>query len=72
MDNEFRIEDLAIEIHCPKCFNEMVNDGDSLRLAESPRGVMLECGVCSEITQWEITGSPPAAREVPVTWGRNL
>ncbi len=72
MEDEFRIEDTALEIHCPACGNEMVHDGDSLRLAESPRGAMLECGRCGEISQWEFTLEPRTLRQVPVTWGGSL
>lgn len=68
-DDEFRLEDLGIEIHCPYCGNGMVNDGNSLPLAESPTGAMLECGVCAEISQWEISGDPLIARQVPVSFG---
>jgi len=71
-DEEFELEDLGIEIHCPDCGNEMVNDGDSLTLAESPRATMLECGNCHKISQWEFSGDPIQIKQVPVTWGENL
>jgi hypothetical protein len=68
-DDEFCLKDLGIRIVCPYCSNEMVHDPDSLPLAESPTGAMLECGVCIEISQWEISGNPPVAKQVPVTFG---
>ena len=71
-EEDFRIEDSGIEIHCPKCGNEMVHDGNSLTLAESPRGVMFECGGCGEITQWQISYDPLTIKQVPVTWGGQL
>ena len=71
-DDDFQIEDLDIEILCPKCGNEMVHDDNSLPLAESPRGVMFECGQCEEISQWELSGDQTTAKQVPVTWGGNL
>jgi hypothetical protein len=60
-DEEFRIEDLGIMIYCPACGIELVNDPDSLPLAESPTGVMFECGQCELITGWKISGNPPVA-----------
>ena len=71
-DEEFAIENLGIEIHWPYCHNEMVNDGNSLPLAESPTGAMLECGVCSEISEWKISGDPPVAIQIPVSFGGNV
>ena len=69
---DFKLEDLQIKINCPKCGNEMVHDQNSLPLAESPRGAMLECGQCKEISQWEFSGEPLKAKQVPVTWGKEL
>ena len=71
-DDDFAIENLNIEIRCPKCDNEMAHDDNSLPLAESPRGVMLECGSCAEISQWELSPDQKSAKQVPVTWGGNL
>jgi endogenous inhibitor of DNA gyrase (YacG/DUF329 family) len=69
---EFQIDQLDIEIRCPKCGNEMVHDQNSLPLAESPRGAMFECGKCEEISQWEFTLDPFVLRQVPVTWGGSV
>ena len=71
-EDDFQIEDLSVEIRCPKCDNEMVHDSDSLPLAESPRGVMFECGQCAEISQWELSADQTSAKQDPVTWGGNL
>jgi predicted RNA-binding Zn-ribbon protein involved in translation (DUF1610 family) len=72
-DDDFVLEDLHVEIHCPKCGNEMVHDGNSLQLAVSPRGVMFECGRCAEITQWRYTFDPFTLERVePITWGGHL
>ena len=72
-DDEFQIEELGIEINCPGCGNEMVNDDSTLPLAESPRGAMLECGVCCEISEWRFEGDPLTARQVAVKWdGENI
>ena len=68
----FTIESLPIEIHCPDCNNEMVHDQNSLPLAESPRGVMFECGKCQKVSQWSISGDPMNVKQVPVTWGKKL
>ena len=70
--DDFRLEDLDVEIQCPSCGNEMVGDQNSLPLAESPRGAMLECGVCAEISEWRFEGDPPTARQVPVSWGGEI
>lgn len=67
-DHGFRIEDLDIEIACPSCGNEMVKDPNSLPLAESADGAMLECGSCSEISEWRFEGHPPKAVRVPLKW----
>jgi Zn finger protein HypA/HybF involved in hydrogenase expression len=71
-EEDFTIGSLPIKIHCPKCKNEMVHDQNSLALAESPRGAMLECGKCQEISQWEFTGDPIEVKQVPVTRGKKL
>ena len=72
-DPNFRLEELPIEIHCPKCGNEMVHDGNSLQLAYSPRGAMFECGKCREITQWRFTLDPFVLERVePITWGGHV
>jgi len=68
-NDDFCLEDLDIEIKCPSCGNEMVSDPDTLPLAESPKGAMLECGVCTEISEWRFEGDPLTARQVPVQWG---
>ena len=69
MDPDFNLENTNLEIHCPACQNEMVHDGESLPLAESPTGTMFECGTCGEISKWEFTLVPRTIRQVPVTWG---
>ena len=69
---EFYIEDLGIEIHCPKCNNEMVNDGNSLVLAEAKCGAMLECGNCEEITSWRWTLDPFVLKQVPNEYGGSI
>lgn len=71
-DDNFAIEDLDLEIRCPKCDNEMAHDDNSLVLAESPRGVMFECGKCTEVSQWELSSDHKSAKQVPVSWGGNL
>jgi transcription elongation factor Elf1 len=72
-DPDFALENLPVEIHCPKCGNEMVHDSNSLPLAESPRGAMLECGTCGEITQWRFTLNPFKLERVqPITWGGHV
>lgn len=68
-DDEFRIESAAIKIHCPKCQNELVHDGNTLTLAESRTGAMFQCGCCREITQWKFTLEPFTLEQVPITWG---
>lgn len=68
-EEEFSIDELEVEIHCPHCGNDMAHDGDSLRLAESPRGVMFECGSCEAVTQWRFTYNPLKAEQRPLTWG---
>jgi hypothetical protein len=71
--DDFRIEDLGIGIHCPGCGNQMVGDGDGLVLAESPTGVMFECGRCALISQWRILDDPPRAERVlQITWGEHV
>jgi endogenous inhibitor of DNA gyrase (YacG/DUF329 family) len=65
----FALADTGIRIHCPNCGNELVHDGNSLTLAESPRGAMFECGRCTKISQWEFTLAPFTLKQVPVTWG---
>jgi len=71
-DEDFCIESLGIKIKCPSCGDEMVGNDDTLPLAESPRGAMLECGVCSEISEWKFEGDPLTARQVPVNWGGDV
>jgi predicted RNA-binding Zn-ribbon protein involved in translation (DUF1610 family) len=71
-EDEFRIESTAIEIHCPKCRNELVHDGNSLTLAESRTGASFECGRCGEISQWKFTLEPFTLEQVPITWGGNV
>ena len=66
----FRLEDLPIEIACPKCGNEMVRDPTSLPLVENRRGALIECGECGAISQWSFSGDPIEARQVPITWGK--
>lgn len=69
-DDDFVLADLGIAIHCPKCGNEMVRDGNSLSLAYSRKGAMMECGQCAEITQWRFTLNPFVLERVePITWG---
>jgi hypothetical protein len=64
------LADLGIAIHCPKCGNEMVRDGNSLSLAYSRKGAMMECGRCGEITQWRFTLNPFVLERVEsITWG---
>ncbi|MGV6860192.1 MAG: hypothetical protein ACWA41_00380 [Putridiphycobacter sp.] len=69
---DFRIEDLGIEIHCPKCNNEMANDQNSLPLAEARCGAMLECGNCGEITSWRWTLEPFKLEQVDNEWGGSI
>lgn len=71
-NKEFKIDSLDIEIHCPKCGNEMVHDGDGLQLAVSEKGAMFECGKCEEISQWEFTLKPFKLKQVAITWGGNV
>jgi hypothetical protein len=48
----------------------MVRDGNSLSLAYSRRGAMMQCGQCGEITQWRFTLEPFVLEQVePITWG---
>ena len=69
-DDDFVLADLGIAIRCPKCGNEMVRDGNSLSLAYSRKGAMMECGRCGEITQWRFTLGPFVLERVePITWG---
>lgn len=70
--DEFTIERTSIEIHCPKCGNELVHDGNTLALAESRSGAMFECGRCGEISQWKFTLEPFTLQQVPVTWGGSV
>ena len=69
---EFGIEELGIEINCPKCKNEMVNDPNSLPLAEAKCGAMLECGKCEEITSWSWTLDPFKLNQIPNEWGGSI
>ena len=71
-NKEFQIDSLDVEIHCPKCGNELVHDGNSLPLAESEKGAMFECGECEEISQWEYTLEPFMLKQVPVTLGGSV
>lgn len=71
-DEEFELARTGIQIHCPKCGNELVHDGNSLTLAESPHGASFECGRCREITQWKFTLEPFTLQQVPVTWGGSV
>ena len=68
-DELFALASSGLQLHCPQCANEMVGDDRSLTLAESPRGAMMECGQCGEISQWRFDGTPLRATQVPVTWG---
>jgi predicted RNA-binding Zn-ribbon protein involved in translation (DUF1610 family) len=64
------LADLGIASHCPKCGNEMVRDANSLSLAYSRKGAMMECGRCGEITQWRFTLNPFVLERVEwITWG---
>lgn len=71
-DEDFTIGAFEVKIHCPKCGNEMVHDGNSLVLAESPRGAQFECGRCEEFSQWSFSWDPFVATQVPLTWGGTL
>ena len=72
-EEDFCIEDLGIEIHCPKCGNELTKDPDTLPLAESPTGAMFDCGKCQEISQWRFTLEPLSIEQVvPITWGGDV
>ena len=72
MDEEFQLDHLDIQIHCPACGNEMVHDPDSLPLAEARCGAMLECGRCREITSWRFTLLPFTLRQIPNEWGGSI
>lgn len=69
---EVSIEDLGIEINCPHCNNEIVNDPGSLPLAEAICGAMIECGKCGKITSWRWTLNPFVLKQVPVEFGGNI
>lgn len=72
-DDDFTLADTSLEISCPQCGNELVHDGNTLTLAESPRGAMFECGSCGLITQWRFTLAPFTLTRVdPVEWGGNV
>ncbi len=71
-DEDFDLSTFAVAVHCPHCGNEMAHDGNSLALAESPRGAMLECGRCETISEWRFAWRPFSATQVPVQWGGDL
>ena len=70
--DDFKIENLGIEIHCPFCQNEIANDPNSLALAEAICGAMLECGQCGEITSWRWTLNPFILKQVPNEFGGSI
>jgi hypothetical protein len=48
----------------------MMRDGNSLTLAYSGKGAMMECGRFGEISQWRFTLDPFVLEQVePITWG---
>ena len=71
-DDDFDLSTLGINVFCPKCQNEMVHNGNSLRLAESATGALLECGKCEEITEWKFKGNPIEVIQVPVQFGGSV
>ncbi|MEJ6602814.1 MAG: hypothetical protein ACKVI3_06720 [Verrucomicrobiia bacterium] len=71
-ENDFDISRFNAFVYCVKCGNEMAHDGNSLALAESPRGAQFECGRCEDISQWAFTWHPFTARQVPAQWGGTL
>ena len=72
-DEEFDITQTNLQIPCPKCGNEMVHDGNSLALAESLRGAVLECGSCAEISQWKYSLETLEIEQViPVQYGGHV
>ena len=72
MEDNFNIEDLGIEIFCPSCRNEIVNNPNSLALAEAKCGAMLECGSCFEISSWRWTLNPFVLEQVPNEFGGTI
>lgn len=72
MESDFVLHEHDVEIPCPYCRNEMVDDPDSLVLAEAPCGAMLERGKCGEITSWRFTLHPFLLRQVPNEWGGTI
>ena len=71
-EEAFDISRFNVTIACPHCSNEMVHDGNSLVLSESPRGAQFECGRCTELSQWSFTWRPFTARPVPFEWGGTI
>ena len=71
-DDAFSIESFDVQIQCPQCGHELVHDGNTLVLAESPRGVMFECGRCEKISEWKLTWEPFVATNVPVVFGGEI
>ena len=63
---DFEIARYDVAIPCPHCGNELAHDGNTLVLAESPRGAQFECGRCEAITEWSFRWDPFAATQVPV------
>lgn len=71
-DEGFSIENFDVQIHCPECGQELVHDGSTLILAESPRGSQFECGRCATISEWRFTWQPFTATRVPVVFGGEI
>ena len=69
-DDKIEIDQLDIEIRCPKCDNDLVHDNNTLPMAQSRNGAMFECGQCQEVTQWKFTLDPFMLERVdPIVWG---
>lgn len=72
-DDDFDITQTRLEITCPVCTAEIVHNPDSLALAESPRGAVIECGECGEITQWKYSLDTLSVEQViPVQYGGSV
>ena len=64
-DEDGTLADLGIELRCPACGREMVQDPDSLALAYDRDWALMECGGCAHISKWQWTRDPFVAQEVP-------
>ena len=61
----WELTELEIELFCPACESEMVQNPNSLTLARDYTWAAMECGDCGHISKWEWTLDTFIPKEVP-------